>query len=128
LVSAWPLAAGAGSVEWQVIARSEATRQSSILIGTTMSCFVYIMTNANNTVLYAGVTNNLLRRMHEHKTGEGSGFTKRYQITKLVFCERFDLPEDAIAAEKRIKAGSRAKKVALIEGQNPSWRDLAEDL
>ncbi len=93
-----------------------------------MSYFVYIMTNANNTVLYTGMTNSLSRRTHEHRAGEGSGFTARYRVTKLVFCERFDRPEEAIAAEKRIKAGSRAKKVALIEGQNPSWRDLAEDL
>jgi len=93
-----------------------------------MSYFVYILTNTNHTVLYTGVTNNLSRRMHEHSNGEGSAFTKRYQALKLVFCEQFDQANDAIAAEKRIKAGSRQKKVALIEKQNPFWRDLGEDL
>lgn len=92
-----------------------------------MSTFVYIMTNANHTVLYTGMTNNLARRVAEHRSGEGSAFTKRYQVKKLVFCEPFDRPVDAIAAEKRIKAGSRKKKIALIEEQNPFWRDLSED-
>ena len=93
-----------------------------------VSYFVYIMTNANNTVLYTGMTNNLARRIQEHKNGEGSSFTKRYQVSKLVFYERFDRPVDAIAAEKRLKAGSRGKKVARVECQNPVWRDLTEDL
>ena len=93
-----------------------------------MSCFVYILTNASHTVLYTGVTGNLSRRVHEHSQGDGSAFTKRYRVHKLVFCEQFDDPNDAIAAEKRIKAGSREKKNALIEKQNPFWRDLTEDL
>ena len=93
-----------------------------------MSYCAYILTNTNRTVLYTGVTNNLGRRIHEHSSGEGSGFTKRYQARRLVFCEQFDQANDAIAAEKRIKAGSRQKKVALIEKQNPFWRDLVEDL
>ena len=93
-----------------------------------MSTFVYIMTNTNHTVLYTGVTNNLAGRVQEHRTGEGSAFTKRYKINKLVFCDRFDRPVDAIAAEKRIKAGSRQKKIDLIEEQNPFWKDLTEDL
>ena len=93
-----------------------------------MSTFVYIMTNANHTVLYTGVTNNLARRVHEHRSGEGSAFTRRYQIKKLVFSEQFDKPMNAITAEKRIKSGSRKKKIALIEEQNPFWRDLSEDL
>ena len=89
-----------------------------------MSYFVYIMANTNHKVLYTGVTNHLARRVHQHRTGEGSAFTKRYRVKKLVFYERFDRPEDAIAAEKRIKAGSRAKKTTLIEEMNPSWTDL----
>ncbi len=93
-----------------------------------MSYFVYIITNANHTVLYTGITNNLLRRVHEHRSGEGSVFTKRYQINKLVFWERFERSVDAIRAEKRIKAGSRKKETGLIKESNPSWRDLAEDL
>ncbi len=92
-----------------------------------MSYYVYIMTNINHRVLYTGVTNNLTRRVHEHGNGEGSAFTKQYQIKKLVFYERFDNPLEAIAGEKQIKAGSRKKKIALIEKQNPSWRDLMED-
>ena len=91
-----------------------------------MSYFVYIMTNANETVLYTGVTNNLERRIHQHRTGEGSSFTKRHQVKKLVFYERCENTNDAIAAEKRIKAGSRANKIKLIEEQNPAWNDLAD--
>ena len=93
-----------------------------------MSHFVYIMTNANCTVLYTGMTNDLTRRVHEHRTGEGSTFAKRYKVTKLVFYARFDKPSDAIAAEKRIKSGSRARKVSLIEEQNPRWKDLANGM
>ena len=93
-----------------------------------MSYFVYILTNTNHSVLYTGVTRDLRRRISEHSHGEGSAFTRRYSVGKLVFCERFDQCTDAIAAEKRIKSGSREKKVALIEKQNPFWRDLAEDL
>ena len=93
-----------------------------------MSYFVYIMTNVNHSVLYTGITTNLLRRVHEHCSGEGSVFTKRHRIRKLVFWERFERPVDAIAAEKRIKAGSRKKKLGLIEELNPFWRDLAEDV
>ncbi len=89
--------------------------------------FVYIMTNKYNTVLYTGVTNNLQRRVWEHKTGRGSKFTSKYRITKLVYYEETDDIRAAIAREKQIKGGSRAKKMALIESLNPTWRDLAED-
>jgi len=92
-----------------------------------MSYFVYILTNANHTVLYTGVTNNLNRRVRERLNGQGSAFTKRYQVHKLIFCEQFNNPKDATAAEKRIKAGARARKVAMIEAQNPFWRDLMEE-
>ncbi len=90
-----------------------------------MSYFVYIMTNANETVLYTGVTKNLERRAHQHRTGEGSSFTKRHQVKKLVFYERFENINDA-TAEKMIKAGSRANKIKLIEEQNQAWNDLAD--
>jgi putative endonuclease len=93
-----------------------------------MSYFVYIMTNATHSVLYTGVTNDLARRIHEHSNGKGSVFTKRYQIRKLVFWERFEQSMDAIAAEKRIKAGSRKRKIGLIEELNPLWGDLAGDM
>jgi putative endonuclease len=90
--------------------------------------YVYIMTNKANTVLYAGMTNNLHRRIWKHKTGQGSQFTARYKIRKLVFYERFDKAVDAIAAEKRIKAGSRSKKEELINSTNPEWNDLYEEM
>ena len=86
--------------------------------------WVYIMTNVGNTVLYTGVTNDLRRGVAEHKNKIGSKFTSRYNVTKLVFYEAFNRIQDAIAAEKTIKAGSRAKKVRLIESTNPNWQDL----
>jgi putative endonuclease len=82
------------------------------------------MTNPNNTVIYTGVTNDLKRRVWEHKTKTGSGFTSRYNVTKLVYYESFSCITDAIAAEKKIKAGSRAKKIKLIESMNPGWKNL----
>jgi len=85
------------------------------------------MTNIGNTVLYTGVTNSLLRRVNQHKAGTGSAFTSRYKTHKLVFYERFVRIGDALAAEKRIKAGSRAQKIKLIEEQNPEWNDLAAE-
>ncbi|MHC4143543.1 MAG: GIY-YIG nuclease family protein [Planctomycetota bacterium] len=81
--------------------------------------WVYIMTNVGNTALYTGVTNDLCRRVAEHKNKQGSKFTSKYNVTKLVFYEAFGRIQDAIAAEKTIKAGSRAKKVKLIESANP---------
>lgn len=86
---------------------------------------VYILTNQNNTVLYTGVTNNLPRRTYEHKAKLVDGFTKRYNINKLVYYEVFDRIENAILREKQIKGGSRAKKVALIKSMNPKWSDLS---
>jgi putative endonuclease len=90
------------------------------------SYFTYIMSNAARTVLYTGVTNNLQRRLEEHRTGRGSVFTSRYRVTKLIWYQEFGEIEDAIAAEKRIKGGSRKRKIELIEMMNPEWRDLAE--
>jgi len=83
-----------------------------------------MMTNKNKTVIYTGVTNDLGRRINEHKNGHGSSFTKRYKLTKLVFYEPFSRIHDAIAAEKQIKAGTRAEKIELIESKNPYWKDL----
>jgi putative endonuclease len=89
--------------------------------------YVYIMTNKYNTTLYTGVTNNLIRRVHEHKTGVGSKFTQRYNITKLVFFESTDEIETAIMREKQIKAGSRQKKIDLVNSINPEWKDLSKN-
>ncbi|MBS1634802.1 MAG: GIY-YIG nuclease family protein [Bacteroidetes bacterium] len=87
---------------------------------------IYILANQNNTTLYTGVTSNLLRRMHEHKTGKYKySFSNRYNVTKLVYYEIFTHIEDAIAREKQIKAGSRKKKEALINTMNPKWEDLS---
>lgn len=86
--------------------------------------YVYIMTNRNNDVLYTGVTNDLARRVCEHKSGEVGGFTSRYKINKLVYFEAFDSIEEAIAREKRIKGGSRIKKIRLVDSKNEEWMDL----
>ena len=90
--------------------------------------YVYIMTNNTNTVTYAGVTNDLKRRVYEHKEKLVAGFTKRYNICKLVFYEVCEDIESAILREKRIKAGSRRDKVELINGMNKEWRDLYGEL
>lgn len=89
--------------------------------------YVYIMTNKSNEVLYTGVTNDLQRRVWEHKNGEARGFTKRYNVGRLIYYEVFDDPETAIAREKQIKKGPRKRKVALIESMNPDWRDLSSE-
>jgi len=90
--------------------------------------YVYIMTNIRNTVLYAGVTNDLIRRVYEHKQKLVDGFTKKYNIVKLVYYEVFEDIENAILREKHIKAGSRQKKVQLINSMNRGWRDLYDEL
>ena len=89
--------------------------------------FVYILTNKRNTVLYTGVTNDLKRRVYEHREKLVSGFTKKYNVYKLVFYEITNSIEAAIQREKQIKGGSRQKKIDLINGMNPEWRDLYED-
>ena len=89
---------------------------------------VYIMTNQYNTVLYTGVTSNLSRRVWEHKSGVGSTFTSQYRVTKLVYFEVTPSIHSAILREKQIKAGSRQKKIMLIESINPSWADLSDTL
>ena len=90
--------------------------------------WVYILTNKSNKVLYAGVTNNLVRRTYEHLEKLIDGFTKKYNLTKLVFFERFAHIEDAIAAEKKIKGWVRLKKIILIETTNPLWLDLSKEI
>jgi putative endonuclease len=88
--------------------------------------YVYIMTN-NARTLYTGVTNNLYRRVYEHKNKLIGGFTKRYNITKLVWYEVTSEITSAIAREKQIKGWLRRKKIALIESMNPEWKDLSEE-
>jgi len=90
--------------------------------------YVYILTNYTNTVLYTGVTNNLLRRVYEHKEKMADSFTKKYNINKLVYYEVFNDIKLAIAREKQIKGGSRKKKIELINGFNKDWEDLYSKL
>ena len=90
--------------------------------------YVYIMTNQHNTVLYTGMTNDLRRRAYEHRMGQGGGFTSRYNVKKLVWYEICEDMNSAISREKQIKGGSRTKKVGLVEGMNPEWRDLYKEL
>jgi putative endonuclease len=88
--------------------------------------FVYIMTNKSGT-LYVGVTNNLERRISEHKNSLIEGFTKKYKINKLLYYEETNDILAAINREKQIKGWRRDKKIALIESINPEWKDLSED-
>jgi putative endonuclease len=86
--------------------------------------YVYIMTNKSNTVIYTGVTSNLVKRVYEHKEKLIEGFTKKYNVSKLVYYEVFEGMENAILREKQIKAGSRKKKFELINSMNKGWKDL----
>jgi putative endonuclease len=86
------------------------------------------MTNKNNSTLYTGVTNDLQRRIIEHKSGKGGSFTKIYNINKLVYFETGDKIHEAIEREKQIKAGSRQNKLDLINAVNPEWNDLFEEM
>ncbi len=95
---------------------------------TSKSGYVYIMTNKNNTVLYTGVTSDLQKRVWQHREKLVEGFTKRYNVLKLVYYEACPDMSSAIAREKQLKGGSRQKKVDLIQGLNPEWRDLYDDL
>jgi len=87
--------------------------------------YVYIITNKNNTTLYVGVTSNLVQRIQRHKDKYyPNSFSARYNLNKLVYYEVIQMIGDAITREKQLKAGNRAKKVALIERMNPEWKDL----
>lgn len=90
--------------------------------------YIYILTNQHNTVLYTGVTNNLVRRLYEHKNGINKGFTYKYNVHKLVYYEVTDNAEDAILREKAVKKLSRKNKVILIEKFNPNWNDLPDSV
>jgi putative endonuclease len=90
--------------------------------------YVYIMTNKNNMVVYTGVTTDLKKRAYEHKNKLVDGFTKKYNISKLVYYEAFDKVKNAIVREKQIKAGSRANKMTLIQSANPGFKDLYNEI
>ena len=93
----------------------------------TKTYYVYILTNRTGT-LYIGVTNDLARRLWEHRSGLVPGFTERYKLDRLVYFEGFDQVEHALEREKQIKRWRRAKKVNLIGTLNPDWRDLSADI
>ncbi|WP_397410646.1 GIY-YIG nuclease family protein [Polaromonas sp.] len=93
-----------------------------------MDYFVYLMASGKNGTLYVGVTNNLVRRVYEHRNGLIEGFTSRYAVHQLVWFESTPSIAAAIAKEKQIKNWTRAWKVALIEKSNPAWRDLYDSL
>jgi putative endonuclease len=90
--------------------------------------YVYIMTNKSNSVVYTGITSSLARRVYEHKNGLCEGFTKKYNITKLVYFECYGLVTDAIAREKYIKGKSRKFKYALVSSKNPNWDDWSTEI
>ncbi len=91
------------------------------------NAFVYFMTNKYNDVLYVGVTNDLFRRVREHKEGLIQGFTSKYNVMKLVYYEGYSSVGDAIDREKKLKRWKRAWKDSLIEGMNPEWKDLMDE-
>ena len=88
--------------------------------------YVYILTNKNKTVLYIGVTSNLLKRIYQHKTKFYQGFTAKYNCNKLVYYEEYKNIVDAIKREKQLKSGNRKRKEQLINAENPNWVDLSE--
>lgn len=90
--------------------------------------YVYIMANDRNTVLYVGVTTNLVERIWEHKNNVVKGFTQQYNVHKLVYYEVYESIENAIMREKQLKAGSRKRKELLINTINPEWKDLYDDI
>jgi putative endonuclease len=87
--------------------------------------FIYIMTNKGRTTLYVGVTNSLVRRVSQHRKGEVEGFTRKYNLTLMMYYEKYDDVRDAIRREEQIKGWTRKKKEELINSKNPQWEDLA---
>ena len=90
--------------------------------------YVYLLTNKKNTVIYTGMTNDLVRRVYQHKQGQSESFTQRYRVNRLVYFESFADVRDALEREKQLKAGSRQKKLDFINSTNPEWRDLYGEL
>lgn len=86
--------------------------------------FVYILASQKNGTLYTGVTSDLIKRVHQHKSGAADGFTKKYSVHQLVYFEPIEDINSAIMREKRIKSWKRQWKIELIEKENPNWRDL----
>ena len=97
-------------------------------MNTTKQPAVYILASKRNGTLYTGVTSNRVKRIWQHRNGVVDGFTQKYSVHSLVYYELAEEMAVAIAREKQIKGGSRAKKLAMIESMNPEWRDLYEDI
>jgi putative endonuclease len=89
--------------------------------------FVYIMTSSSLSAMYIGVTNDVGRRIVEHRNGKGSEFVKKYRVTRLVYVEEFENPTDAITREKQLKGWKRIRKNELVRAANPKWEDLIPD-
>jgi putative endonuclease len=89
--------------------------------------WVYILTNKGCTTLYIGITNNITRRLHQHRYGDAEGFAKRYNLSRVVWLEYFRNVNDAIVCEKKLKGWRRSRKIALVERTNPRWLDLSDD-
>ena len=107
--------------------RSNPKKETKITMNK-QSYYVYIMTNTENGTLYTGVTNDLVRRVYEHKNKLFDGFTKKYELNKLVYYKVYDNIETAIAREKQLKGGSRKRKLDLINKFNKQWEDLYEKI
>jgi putative endonuclease len=90
--------------------------------------YVYLLTNKPRGTLYVGVTNDLVRRVYEHREGAVKGFTKQYGLKQLVHFEKYDTPRSAIQREKNIKHWKRTWKLDLVNSSNPQWRDLYKDI
>ena len=90
--------------------------------------YVYFLTNHSNTVIYVGVTTNLIKRIYEHKNKLADGFSSKYSLTKLVYYEVFEDINEAIKREKQIKGGSRLKKIQLIKSKNPELKDMYDQI
>jgi putative endonuclease len=112
------------AIQYSGLLRRSAPRNDGFVSG---NYYVYIVTNQRNGTLYTGVTNDLKRRVWQHKNKALPGFTAQYGLGILVYFEACQSPSAAIGREKQIKAGSRAKKLALIERDNPQWLDLSAD-
>jgi putative endonuclease len=93
-----------------------------------MNYYVYILASRKDGAIYVGITNDIVRRIYEHRTKAAPGFTSKYNITRLVWLEIYEDPISAISRERELKKWKRAWKVQLIEGQNPQWEDLYESI
>jgi putative endonuclease len=99
-----------------------------VTISPVVAYYVYILASGRNGTLYVGMTNDLVRRIHEHRIDAVDGFTKKYRVHSLVYFETFDDPRSAIEREKKLKRWRRDWKIALFARTNPKWRDLFDDI